>query len=323
MKFWKTLNPPDIITAVLCAVASLLIFSRMGTLGFATAATYGGYYLLVLAFILAIVPLMDRTKHWIIQNPVVQFVRYLYPAIMLGIFFNWTEPVSHMFFSEPFDALMIKADMWLFGFNPGKELAGMLGNNYYLSEFMNLSYLSYYLTPWLPIYFYFAGKQKEFYYSAFAACLVIFTCFIIQSVFPVQGPIYNDPSIGGHLVAGPISAAAANFLSGADVPGSAMPSGHVAGTMTIFFLTWIMFRKAFWVTAPMWISLCISTVYGHFHYAIDAVAGFGLAVLGVYVVAPALYARFFPELMPDALAGSRNPSPDRPPVTAPNAKKTH
>ena len=225
MKYWKQLNPADIITAVFCGIAAALIFSRIGVLGFSTAFTYGGAYLLVLMFVLAIVPLLDSTKHWLIQNPVVQFVRYLYPAIMLGVFFNWTEPVSHMFFTQPFDAVMARADIFLFGFSPGKELAARMGNSYALNEYMSLSYLSYYLTPWLPVYFYFAGKKKEFYYSAFIACLVIYSCFIVQSIIPVQGPIYNDPSIGGHLVAGPISAAAANFLSGADVPGSAMPSG--------------------------------------------------------------------------------------------------
>ena len=70
----------------------------------------------------------------------------------------------------------------------------------------------------------------------------------------------------------------------------------------------------------MWISLCISTVYGHFHYAVDGIAGFALAVFGVYVMGPMLYARFFPSLLPDALASSRVDRNDNSPIVAQNAK---
>ncbi len=300
--FWKTLLPVDKITVLFCAISALLILSRFEVLGTATTLQYAGNYLLVLAFSLIAVPLIDRSSHILIQNPLLRFVRYLYPALLLGAFFNWTQPVSHMFFSEPFDPFMLKADLFLFGFNPGKELVHILGNNYWLSEFMNFSYLSYYLTPWLVLYFYFAKKKKEFNYSAFVCCLVMFTCFLIQSVLPVEGPLYNDPEIAHHIVAGPISAAAANFLSGADVPGSAMPSGHVAGTLAILFLTWQLFRKAFWYTLPLWVSLCIATVYGHFHYAVDGLAGLALAVIGIFFAGPAIYCRLFPDSVPDAIS---------------------
>jgi membrane-associated phospholipid phosphatase len=303
--FYKTLTPPDLITAVFSGFMAMLILYRMQVIGTDVALTYAGCYGTVFLFILLIVPLLDRSTHALVQNPVVRFCRNLYPAFLLGAFFTWTEPVSHMFYSQPFDPILVKLDIFLFGFNPGRDLVHILGDNYWLSEYMNFAYLSFYLTPWLVIYFYAAKKQKEFYYTAFVCALVMYTTYVLQSIFPVQGPIYNDPAIGHHIVAGPISAFAANFLSNADVPGSAMPSGHIAGTISVLFLTWQMFRKAFWVTAPLWISLCIATVYGHFHYAVDGLAAIMLAIVGVFFAGPAIYCRLFPDLVPESIAQRR------------------
>lgn len=299
--YYKTLTPPDIITAFFCGIMAVLILARNTTLGAETALTYSAYYLAILLYILIVVPLLDRIRHPLVQNPLVQFVRYLYPAFLLGVFFSLTEPVCHMFYAAPFDAALLKLDLLIFGFNPGRDLVHMLGDNYWLSEYMNFAYLSFYLTPWLVVYFYLAKKKKEFYYTAFTCALVMYVCYFLQSIFPAEGPIYNDPSISRHIVAGPISAFAANFLSNADVPGSAMPSGHIAGTISILLLTWQLFRKAFWVTAPLWISLCIATVYGHFHYAIDGIAGIAVAAIGVLWVGPMIYCRLFPDLVPDGI----------------------
>lgn len=319
-KRFETLIPSDYVTGIFCAVMVLLILSRAGALGAETAFTYAGYYFLTLMFVVLVVPLLDRSTHVLAQNPLTRFVRFLYPAIMLGIFFNWTEPVSHMFFSQPLDPYVLRLDEALFGQNLGKNLVHILGNNYWLSEFMALAYLSYYGTPWLVLYFYFRKSAKEFEYTAFVATLVMFTCFMLQSVIPVQGPIYNDPSIGGHIEAGPISAAAASFLADADVPGSAMPSGHVAGALTIMALTWIFYRKAFWVTAPMWISLSIATVYGHFHYVVDGVAGAFMALSFTFWLGPVLYLRFFPERLPDAIRVGRLAQPTRATVLSPSVE---
>jgi len=317
LDYYKTLTPPDKLTAVYCGIMSALILSRATTIGSDTAYTYAGYYIIVLLFILLVVPLLDRIDHVIVKNPLIQFVRYLYPALLLGAFFTWTQPVCHMFFSEPFDEAILKLDLLLFGFNPGKDLVNVLGNNYWLSEYMNISYLSFYCTPWLVVYFYFAKKQKEFCYTAFICGLVMYVCYFIQSVLPVEGPIYHDPSIGHHIIAGPISAFAADFLSNADVPGSAMPSGHVAGTISIFLLSWQMFRKAFWVTAPLWISLCIATVYGHFHYAVDGIAGIMVAAFGVLWIGPMIYSWLFPDMLPDSIAGKKKASEQEDELLAP------
>ncbi len=298
--YWRRLTPPDAITFVFTLVAMALIVVRSQTIG-PHAWTYVLYYFLAFLSAAVAAPWMDTVKHPIIQNHVVQFVRRLYPALYLGAFFNWTEPVSNMFFDQPLDEYILALDLAIFGYSPGAELASRLGNNYYLTEFMCFSYMSYYITPWPVVYCHFAGMKKEFAYTATISCLIMFTCYLLQSMFPVQGPIYYNPELGGHLHAGPIAAAAASFLSGADVPGSAMPSGHVAGTMGIFFLTYIFFRKSFYFFAPLWIALCVATVYGRFHYVVDGVAGLFIAAIMTFWVGPKLYAYLYPDLLPDAL----------------------
>lgn len=300
--YYKTMTPLDMLTGFYCTLMILLILCRVRALGSDIALSYAGYYAISLSFILLLVPILDQSNHKLLTNPITRLVRNMYPLLLFGIFYNWTEPVSHMFYSQPFDTVLIDIELFLFGANAGRDMVHWLGNNYWLSEYMNFSYLSFYLTPWLVMFFYFAKKEREFHYTGFVYVMTIFFCFFLQSIFPAEGPIYNDASIPHHIVAGPISAFAADFLSNADVPGSAMPSGHVALTVSVLLLTWQFFRRAFWVTAPLWISLCIATVYGHFHYVIDGIAGIAIAVFFVYWAGPKIFSRLFPDLVPEIIA---------------------
>ncbi len=302
----------DYVTGGYSLFSALLIAIRHEAIG-PQAWTYFGLHMIVVFIALVASPVQDSARHPLLQNPVMRFLRNMYAAFLLGIYYNWTEPVSRMFFSQPLDAYVEAVDVALFGYSPGVELVKRLGNNnYWLTEYMNFSYLSfYYITLYLPLYLYFKGKTREFYHVAFIMTVTMFFfCFLPQSIFPVEGPIYRYSDIGGHLHAGPISAFAASFLSGADVPGSAMPSGHIAGTVGIFFLAWTYFRKAFWVSAPIVISLCISTVYGHFHYVVDGVVGILVAVIGVFMVGPWLYEYMFPHLLPPHLSPEESESPE-------------
>jgi membrane-associated phospholipid phosphatase len=52
-------------------------------------------------------------------------------------------------------------------------------------------------------------------------------------------------------------------------------------------MAWRHCRWLFWLLAPIVLTLYVSTVYGRYHYASDAVTGIALA-LAVVAVAPGL-----------------------------------
>ena len=294
--YYNSLTPIDILVSAYCAVMLFLVSLRVRAGGW-TAVVLMLNFSAVLVFAAVIAPMMDRVRHPLAQNPLTRWIRHIYPMFLLGPFFHWIYPIGKLYFPVPFDDWLLRADIALFGFNIAKELAHRWGDRYWLTDWMNFSYLSYYwVTLYLPMYLYFSKRRREFMYVMFNAGIVIYSCFIFHALFPAQGPVHYDPVTTGYLEAGPVSWFAREFLSRADIPGGAMPSGHIAGTVAIFLYAWRYARKAFWATSPIVVSLCISTVYGRYHYAVDGIAGILTAVIGVYMIGPWLYARLFPRL---------------------------
>jgi hypothetical protein len=76
------------------------------------------------------------------------------------------------------------------------------------------------------------------------------------------------------------------MLSGAGIHSGVFPSAHVSST---FAAAWGMFyalpeRKLYgWLFLIYAVSVAIATVYGRYHYAADAVAGFAVSLLAVAV----------------------------------------
>jgi membrane-associated phospholipid phosphatase len=47
-----------------------------------------------------------------------------------------------------------------------------------------------------------------------------------------------------------------------------------------YFATWRYRRWLFWVCLPFFISMCVSTVYGRYHYIADVLSGIAVGALG-------------------------------------------
>ncbi len=287
------LNPGDMLVVVHSTVLSLLILFRYSAIG-PEAMPYLMKFLAVLFLAAVVAPALDRIDHPLARNPLVVIARNVYPMTLLGAFYYWSYPVSRMFFDAPIDPLLQSADTALFGFDPAKEFSVMTGNNLFVTEWMYVSYLSFYwVSLYLPFYLYFSGRMKDYFYVIFTSGLVIFFCFLCHAIVPSRGPIYFDPATYGHVFAGPVSRIAAHFMSFADIPGAAMPSGHIAGTLVVLALAWKFARKAFWFTLPVALSLCVATVYCRYHYAVDGIASV-VIVAGGLLASKHLYPVLFP-----------------------------
>src|SRR5215813_1812183 len=61
------------------------------------------------------------------------------------------------------------------------------------------------------------------------------------------------------------------------------PSAHVAGSIVALISAWRFTRRAgYWLT-PLVLSICVATVYGCYHYAMDVFAGVLMAVIGCWI----------------------------------------
>ncbi|HSQ28238.1 MAG TPA: phosphatase PAP2 family protein [Gemmatimonadaceae bacterium] len=74
-----------------------------------------------------------------------------------------------------------------------------------------------------------------------------------------------------------------------DSPGTAFPSSHVAGILTVAIAARVTGNRAFGnVMTALGVGVSIATVYTQNHYLLDAIAGAALAVVLQYAVVPAL-----------------------------------
>lgn len=115
----------------------------------------------------------------------------------------------------------------------------------------------------------------------FGITLSFFTCYIAFLLFPVAGPPYlwGWPTQTGGLPARMVQ----DLINRGDSWGSAFPSSHVAASMAAAFLSLKNWRPLGLMLLPFAIGIMVGVVYFQVHYAVDALAGLGIAVLATVV----------------------------------------
>jgi membrane-associated phospholipid phosphatase len=220
------------------------------------------------------------------------FVRDAYP-ILLVVFLYWELRYLALLFGSGYnDPLILRLEEVIFG----EQLAMTFSQRLpylWLSELMHSFYALYWiLLPMALFALYFRGKAEGFRELVYVETIVFFGCYLAFIFFPVQGPHYEFPVISGPLADGFFYKMVHWVLADGGSKGAAFPSSHVAVAVAILLVTWRHDRVVFAVMAPLVIGLTIGTVYGRFHYGMDATSG---VLAGVILFAIALYLRGFLE----------------------------
>jgi membrane-associated phospholipid phosphatase len=179
------------------------------------------------------------------------------------------------------DAVVLRWEALLFPTNPSATWAPSLPSPA-LSEALHLAYAAYYLIVLVPpLLLYLRGRRVEYARTMLALVVVYAICFLTYLVFPVDGPRY----LVGPAMApdGPVRSAVLQLLAAGSSRGTAFPSSHVAASVVSSLCALAYQRRAGVVVATVTVGLTLATVYGGFHYAVDALAGLvlGLAAWGV------------------------------------------
>jgi membrane-associated phospholipid phosphatase len=144
---------------------------------------------------------------------------------------------------------------------------------------LSLSYLAFFpLVIVAPAALWWRGHIAKARQTIFGVSLAFFTCYLVFLLFPVAGPTYlwGWPMDGAH--SGLPSRLVRDLIEGGDSWGSAFPSSHVAASMAAAILAFRNWRTLGWVLLPFAIGILIGVVYFQVHYAVDAVAGFAIAI---------------------------------------------
>ena len=210
----------------------------------------------------------------------------VYPIALVMLF--WTElgRLHGPMVGSIADAAVSRLDLAVFGRHWHVEWMAALPLPW-LSEVMHLVYLLYFPAVFGTALVLAFRNCREAQRDVLLRLLVTYTgCFVIYLVFPVVGP---GMPVLPEVAHGFFYSISHSGKAAGDSLGTAFPSSHVAGAVTIAF------AAARWFSRPvargyllLAALVALATVYTRNHYAIDAVAGALWAILLQVAVVPLL-----------------------------------
>ena len=256
-------------------------------------------------------------------NPTVRFLREAYPILFYTLFFRETELVNRTLGHPRLDPHFLVLEHQLFGTQPSVALMNALPHPW-VSEILYASYFSYYLmVAGLGVWLLWRNRSA-FRHFISVVTFVFYGCYVFYMAVPVIGPrllfrpsperdwyaaTYASlplPAYPDAVQHGPFYHLMAFIYRHFEAMSAAFPSSHVAVAVTTLWFSWQYARPIRWVHATMVVLLCVSTVYCHYHYAVDVPAGV-LAALLLIPLGNWLYLRC-------DLGGERTASPDSHPL---------
>ncbi len=230
-----------------------------------------------LGLIATIFGLAYARKHSV---PVLSLISHWYPSLIFLFFFEEIGMTVHAIFPGWFDEYLIRADYAMFGVHPSVWIEQFSG--YWLNEYMQLVYTSYFLlTIGLGAYLWIRNRREDFAVFIASTCAAYYLCYIVFVLFPIESPHHTLRHLQqAELTGGPFTAFINLIEKHGRVHGGAFPSAHVAGSVVVLISAWRFTRRAgYWLT-PLVLSICVATVYGRYHYVMDVFAGILMAVIG-------------------------------------------
>lgn len=231
----------------------------------------------VIAAILSLTLVQETLPHpW-------QFIRDWYPLSTIALFYFEMGKLTQLVFHRFFDDAIIRWEKRVFRGMPCIELSHKFPS-LLLSEVLHLCYFSYYLIAvFLAAWLYFQGKVVPFQETVFAETLTFNLSLLCYPFIPATGPRYHFDKIEGKLASGFFFRLTHAILSTGSSKGTAFPSSHVSLSVIVLLCALRYDTTAFLILLPLCTGLTLGTVFGRFHYAIDALAGAVLAML-IFVI---------------------------------------
>ncbi len=206
-----------------------------------------------------------------------RFVRFAYPVALTPLLYAELAILNQFITVGYLDTLVQAWEEAVFGLQPSIEASGWLASLWF-SEFLHLGYFCYYLlVPAALLGAWATRGDAALHRVAFATATAFFVSYAIFIFFPVAGPRYSFPRIEGALTEGSLFGLVHAVLESASSKGTAFPSSHVAAAGAAVLAVGLEDRRWLWVLIVPWTALTLGTVYGRFHYGVDALAGIVIA----------------------------------------------
>lgn len=236
--------------------------------------------ILVVCFVQARVAERAERRGETVTSKFWHFWRHWYPHLFFLFCFEELGKLVHLVTPGWRDAKLIAADYWLTGVHPTvwlEQFATPARNDF--MQFTYLTYFTYLLVLGGVLYY---RRDWHGYWSVMTYSAAGYAIgYGIAIFFPIESPWFSMAGAWqGSLQGGPFTAAI-NFIEHfGRVRGAAFPSEHVAGSVAALWGAWRHRRWLFWVMVPMVLCMCVSTVWGRYHYVVDVFGGMATGTLG-------------------------------------------
>jgi len=222
------------------------------------------------------------------------FWRHWYPHLYFLFCFEELGRLVHLVQPGWQDAKLIAFDHWLTGVHPAvwiEQFATPARNDF--MQFVYLTYFTYLLVVGGVLYY---RRDWRGYWSVMTYSAVGYAIgYVIAICFPIESPWFSMVGAWHGELRGGAATSVINFIEHyGRVRGAAFPSEHVAGAVAATWGTWRHRRWLFWAMLPLVACMCVSTIWGRYHYVADVFAGMITGTLG-YVIGKWLMERRLPE----------------------------
>lgn len=146
-----------------------------------------------------------------------------------------------------------------------------------LSWALHLGYLSYYAILATPLGLWLSGRRDGARRVLLRMMVGFYLCYAVSLALPVAGPRYVFPIARNAATAVAPARLAQRLLERGAAWGTAFPSSHVAVSLLAAVSALRELGPLGAALLPTALLLALGTVYGQFHYAVDALAGLAVA----------------------------------------------
>jgi membrane-associated phospholipid phosphatase len=229
-----------------------------------------------------------------VAQKLLHFWRHWYPHLYFLFCFEELGRLVHLVQPGWQDAKLIAFDHWLTGVHPAvwlEQFATPARNDF--MQFVYLTYFTYLLVVGGVLYY---RRDWRGYWSVMTYSAVGYAIgYVIAICFPIESPWFSMAGAWHGELRGGAATSVINFIEHyGRVRGAAFPSEHVAGAVAVTWGAWRHRKWLFWVMLPLVACMCVSTIWGRYHYVADVFAGMITGTLG-YVIGKWLMERRQPE----------------------------
>lgn len=211
------------------------------------------------------------------------FWRHWYPHLFFLFCFEELSVLVHLTSTQWQDSKLMAFDRWLTGVNPIlwlDQFATPARNDF--MQFAYLTYFIYLLTLGAILYY---RRDWHAYWSVMTYSAVAYVIGYVTAIsFPIESPWFSMANLWhSDLQGGPFTVTIAVIEHFGRVRGAAFPSEHVAGSVAALLGACRHRRWFFWVMLPLVLCMCVSTIWGRYHYVADVFGGIVTGTLGYWI----------------------------------------